>query len=142
MKRDRAIKYLTSAALIVAAALLLQAPLSLYREGVSRRAADPMAAIYTRERLLAALKPAGMALAVAAVLAAAGLALGGGKKEAPRPSPTGNMGDGMRPQSRSLARGMLFTMGLILTIAGCINGGAMDVLIKAIHLCAECIGLG
>ena len=142
MIKGKTVKYLTAAALIIAALLLLWGTLSLYREGVARRAADPLAALYTRESFLAALMPAAWALAAAAALTAAGLALGYGKEKAARIIPAGNMGDGMRPQIRSLIRGMLTAMGLILLLAGCLNGGAGDVLIKAIHLCAECIGLG
>jgi len=36
----------------------------------------------------------------------------------------------------------LFVLGLGLTVLGVGNGGAMDVLAKAIQICSECIGLG
>ena len=34
------------------------------------------------------------------------------------------------------------TLSIVLIITGIINGGARDVLIKAINICTECIGLG
>ena len=36
----------------------------------------------------------------------------------------------------------LFVLGLALTALGVANGGARDVLAKAIQICSECIGLG
>ena len=36
----------------------------------------------------------------------------------------------------------LFVLGLALTALGAANGGARDVLAKAIQICSECIGLG
>ena len=36
----------------------------------------------------------------------------------------------------------LFVLGLALVVLGILNGGAQDVLAKAIRLCSECIGLG
>ena len=39
-------------------------------------------------------------------------------------------------------RGAVFVIAVAFIIAGAINGGAHDVLIKAINICQECIGLG
>ena len=36
----------------------------------------------------------------------------------------------------------LFILGLALVVLGILNGGARDVLAKAIRICSECIGLG
>ncbi len=36
----------------------------------------------------------------------------------------------------------LFVLGLALVALGVTNGGARDVLAKAIQICSECIGLG
>ncbi|MBQ6273912.1 MAG: hypothetical protein IJK63_06765 [Oscillospiraceae bacterium] len=36
----------------------------------------------------------------------------------------------------------LFVLGLALVILGVLNGGARDVLAKAVRICSECIGLG
>ena len=36
----------------------------------------------------------------------------------------------------------LFSAAVLLTVLGVLNGGAMDVLAKAVKICSECIGLG
>lgn len=37
---------------------------------------------------------------------------------------------------------LLYAAALLLIVAGILNGGMRDVLIKAINICTECIGLG
>lgn len=37
---------------------------------------------------------------------------------------------------------LLYAAALLLITAGILNGGMRDVLIKAINICTECIGLG
>lgn len=39
-------------------------------------------------------------------------------------------------------RGALFVIAVVFIVLGIVNGGAKDVLIKAINICTECIGLG
>lgn len=46
------------------------------------------------------------------------------------------------PQKRTVIRAALLVAGMILVIIGAANGGAADVLGKAIRICTECIGLG
>lgn len=41
-----------------------------------------------------------------------------------------------------VARGIVFAVAVTFIILGIVNGGANDVLIKAINICTECIGLG
>lgn len=41
-----------------------------------------------------------------------------------------------------VARGIVFVVAVTFIILGIVNGGANDVLIKAINICTECIGLG
>lgn len=36
----------------------------------------------------------------------------------------------------------LFCVGILLVVLGVCNGGAGDVLTKAVKICSECIGLG
>lgn len=40
------------------------------------------------------------------------------------------------------ARIAVFFLGALFIVLGALNGGARDVLIKAINICTECIGLG
>ena len=41
-----------------------------------------------------------------------------------------------------VVRGIVFAVGVTFLVIGILNGGAHDVLIKAINICTECIGLG
>lgn len=41
-----------------------------------------------------------------------------------------------------LIRGALFVVCVLFLVAGVMNGGAKDVLLKAIKICTECVGLG
>lgn len=41
-----------------------------------------------------------------------------------------------------IARAALYAVALALTVAGVMNGGMRDVLVKAVNICTECIGLG
>lgn len=42
----------------------------------------------------------------------------------------------------NIARTVLFVLALFFLIIGVMNGGMRDVLVKAINICTECIGLG
>lgn len=41
-----------------------------------------------------------------------------------------------------VVRGIVFVISVTFIVLGIVNGGARDVLIKAINICTECIGLG
>ena len=41
-----------------------------------------------------------------------------------------------------IARAAVIILAAVFIIAGIVNGGALEVLIKAINICSECIGLG
>lgn len=41
-----------------------------------------------------------------------------------------------------ITRAVILTISIVFIVVGVINGGARDVLIKALNICTECIGLG
>lgn len=41
-----------------------------------------------------------------------------------------------------IVRGVVFAVAITFIVLGALNGGARDMLLKAINICAECIGLG
>ncbi len=41
-----------------------------------------------------------------------------------------------------LMRAVLYLAAVVFTVLGVLNGGMHDVLVKAIRICTECIGLG
>lgn len=46
------------------------------------------------------------------------------------------------PAKLCAVRLVVFALAIIMIISGFINGSADDVLIKAVNICMECIGLG
>ena len=120
MTKRKLFLILQSVLCVALAAWLGLIAVNLYLEGAKRRAADPLAAIYTPGLVAERLAPVVPLLVLALALTAVGLALGLGKGE---------------------ARGLLI-VAVALIIAGALNGGARDVLAKAISICTECVGLG
>ena len=43
---------------------------------------------------------------------------------------------------KNLLRGVIIALAVLLIVLGIANGGLWDVLVKAINICTECIGLG
>lgn len=43
---------------------------------------------------------------------------------------------------KTLLRAALLALAAALVLLGVFNGGAHDVLVKAVRICSECIGLG
>ena len=58
----------------------------------------------------------------------------------PRAEPATAKDDGKK--RLNILRGLVLAAALGLIVLGVMNGGARDVLIKAINICTECIGLG
>ena len=48
----------------------------------------------------------------------------------------------MRGRGIAAARICLLALAVLLLALGSLNGGARDVLAKAVKICSECIGLG
>ena len=48
----------------------------------------------------------------------------------------------MRGKPVKIIQGILFALAAALIAAGILNGGAGDLLAKAVLICTECIGLG
>ena len=46
------------------------------------------------------------------------------------------------PQRQKIVQAVVVVAAVLLIIAGICNGSALDVLIKGINICTECVGLG
>lgn len=133
---------------VVCVALVLMlcgAAVSIYREGLERRAEDPMAAIYSREVVAERLAPVMPLFCVGVGLALAGWILGVRDEGAEKPARGVKMSrkaDVMGARALNAVRAVIIVGAAALILAGIANGGARDVLYKAITICTECVGLG
>lgn len=114
---------------------LAAAVLALYREGMAARALDPLAPIFTPALVAARLRPL---LPLALTLAVLSLFP---TERVERTARVGRVEHRAFPQAGAL-RCVLLLAALALLAAGAVNGGARDVLGKAVKICTECIGLG
>ena len=133
--------------LLLAAALCFSV-LRVYCGGLARRAASGSAAVpvYDRESLKTALMinalPVFAVWLIAAVWAAAA---GAGRDKAPQmrgPVKSVRGKDDSWGRQVPAVRSVLLLAAAVLIILGILNGGLRDVLVKAVNICTECIGLG
>ena len=150
MKRTRAILIAITVLTLALCAALCASALSLYAEGLARRQASGSATepIFTREGAARRLRPvcplAALWLAVAAAAAVTGSLAPDRDTAAPRagrPALTPMKGCPETPRRIAL-RAALYAAALLLLALGLFNGGLNDVLVKAVNICTECIGLG
>lgn len=142
MKKRKIFLLLQSVLCIALALLLAAAALGIYREGLAEKAENPLAPIYTAERIAARGRVVLPLLLLTAGLALAGAALRIRDEEGLRPVKSGPVPIKARPAGEKVARLVLLLCALGLIALGVCNGGARDVLGKAIKICTECIGLG
>lgn len=140
----RKILLILQAAVCVLLTLLLAAgAVVICRDGLARKAQDPTESIYTPENTAAWFAAAVPLFVAFLVLLAAGLALGVRDPKADRPAQvSGPVKPETVPRHRGFLQAATVIAAILLIIAGILNGSAGDVLIKAIHICTECIGLG
>ena len=127
---------------IALAVILAAGAVVIYVDGAARRAENPLESIYTAEKAGQVLKvalPVFLVLLCALVISiAAGVKpkTGRAAKNAVRMKPQAE------PKHMNILRAVVMIAAVLLIIAGILNGGALDVLVKAINICTECVGLG
>lgn len=141
MNRHKWFLLLQSILCIALALLLALAAIRLCREGLAARAEDPLAPVFSREKVAACFRPLAPLFFVSVGVTALGLSLGVKDDTVRKPGAGGEL------QNRSAAGGgtlraflLLAAVGLIA--AGVFNGSARDVFGKAVKICTECVGLG
>ena len=141
MTRTRMYLILQAMACALLTALLAASAISIYLEGAARKTEHPLEPIYTRETVAEKLAPLAPLFFASIGLTAAGLVLGIKEEEkgssvlsAPKPL--------KRPAHPGAIQTVLILVALALIVAGVLNGSAWDLLVKAINICTECIGLG
>lgn len=130
------------ALLCAAAALtLVLSALTVYAQGISaRRAGDTLGWIFTPERVASWRVPVVAALVFCLLWAVIGWIAGmRGEEKRPLIRKIPVQGELKSPWA---ARGAALALGAAFLLIGIMNGGWRDVLVKAVNLCAECVGLG
>ena len=144
---------------ILAVILLTGAAIGIYGKGKAAKAEDPTAYIYTRESAVSAAAPGVFMLIAGFGFSIAGAVMGICDENDDKPASADACGDGMKraaeaqaaknPEKAAAWKGRMYKIRLavlvvsvICIIAGMVNGNMKDILIKAINICTECIGLG
>ena len=128
---------------IALAVLLAAGAVGIYVEGTARVAENPRESIYTAERAAEKLAPAVPLLIAAAALAVLGIALGAKDPKAGKPAGKAACAPpAAELKNAGVIRAAVVVAAAAFILAGVLNGSARDVLIKAIHICTECVGLG
>ena len=143
MKRNRILLILQAAVCVLLAVFLAAGAVCICRDGLARKAENPLESIYTPEdagKMFAAAVPLFAAFLLLLVI---GLVTGAKDRKADRPSdPAGPVKPEPGQKHRRIVQAAIVVTAVLLITAGILNGSAGDVLVKAIHICTECIGLG
>ena len=128
---------------ILLAAVLAAGAVRIYMEGSARKAADPLESIYTAEEVTRNLSAAVPLIANSVILLLMCLAVKVKDPDADRPAKAeGRMTPQEETKHQKIVQAVVVVAAVLLIIAGICNGSALDVLIKGINICTECVGLG
>ena len=128
---------------ILLAAVLAAGAVRIYMEGSARKAADPLESIYTAEEVTRKLFAAVPLIANSVILLLMCLAVKVKDPDADRPAKAeGRMTPKKETKHQKIVQAVVVVAAVLLIIAGICNGSALDVLIKGINICTECVGLG
>ena len=143
MTREKIFLIVQSVICILLAFLFAAGAISIWLDGSVRQADDPLEVIYTPENVAKKLAVAGPLLFAAIGMTLAGILLGVKDSKAEKRD-TKDRPVWHKSQLKNLAliRTALLAAAAGFIIAGIINGSATDMLIKAIKICTECVGLG
>ena len=140
--KKKILPILLSVCCILLPVVLASVAYAIYVDGAARRMENPLESIYTAEKagqvLIAAL-PLFLVLVcllVACIVTGVKPKTGGTAKNAVRIKPQAE------PKHVNILRAVVLIAAVLLIFAGIVNGGALDVLVKAINICTECVGLG
>ena len=139
MGKNRTVRAILSAATLGLCGALCWTTVDLYRAGLARRVQTGLATapIFTWEDTVSRAR---YILPALAVWLMAALIIG---EKTPKTPASGIVPTRQRaPRAPGWLRILLYAFAAALTVLGICNGGLRDVLVKAINICTECIGLG
>lgn len=143
-KLSKALRRALAAATLLVALALIWACADIYIKGnlpENIQNGVHLAPVFSREAVGLRLRALAPLFIVWAVLLIAALIFvhPAGDKKASKPRPAGPF-TAKRPGS--LVSAIILAAAIVFILLGVMNGGAEDVLIKAVNICTECIGLG
>ncbi len=152
-KIAKLIRLVSGLACIVFLLLLALGCLDIYIDGNSPENLDAggvhiapvfsVEAIAERAAVLTPILALCLLIVIAAAIALRILEKRGAASEKISPEGCRNMKEKLpRPKALRAVRAGILALGCVFIVLGVMNGGARDVLIKAINICTECIGLG
>ena len=151
MDKRKMLLYLQSALCILWVILMAAAAIRIYTTGLAYQAqGHPEAWIYTREKAVEAIGRYLPILLLAVISNIACVFLGVRDEDQDKPVRDPDLmeiykkeGNGEeRARKLKTARIAVFAVAVVFVIAGIMNGSMEDMLIKAVNICTECIGLG
>ena len=141
MDKRRVFLILQAGVCITLAILLAAGAVALYAEGSARKADNPLEPIYTAENVGEKLGQILPLILLFAGLLIAGILLSG--KDSGKPAKAdGPVYPKNEGKHSCLIRTVLVVAAVVFIVLGILNGSALDVLAKAIHICTECVGFG
>ncbi len=165
MDRKKIMLYIQSGLWVLWAVLMAAAAIHIYTEGLAYQAqGHPETWIYTREKAAAvfgAYAPV-LLLAVISTIACVVMGIKDEKQDQPvadpdlisiykaereaesvtEHGPDGKSASESAAKNIRIARLAVLVLAVIFVIAGIINGSMEDMIIKAVNICTECVGLG
>ena len=149
MTKQKVFLIVQSILCVLIAGLLAAGAVRIYLTGSAWQAAGhPADWIYTREKAAAVVVPALALILISLVMTIVGLYLGIRDEEAEKPArdveitPDFNKAGPEKLAKRTLIRRILLAAAVCFIVMGIFNGSMRDVLVKAIKICTECVGLG
>lgn len=144
MKKRKALSLAVTVLTALLCASLCASVLALYFSGARSRAesGSALTPIFTREavaRQLMWVYPVLGLWLIAVIAARIGQAERAWKKSLPPRTPMKTIKEA---PGKNVLRLVLFAAAGLFIVLGVLNGGLNDVLVKAINICTECIGLG
>lgn len=158
MDRKKLILYFQSALCVLWVVLMAAAAIHIYRDGLAYQAqGHPDAWIFTREKVTAAFGRYLPVLLLAVLTNIVGVVIGVRDENQDKPVADPDtialykkerengrdpVKEAAQKQRLRIARIAVLIVAVIFVIAGIINGSMEDMLIRAVNICTECIGLG
>jgi len=145
MKKSRIFLWTQAALCVLVWALLTAGAIGIYQEGRALRdAGGPTAWIFTREKVAERFGPIAPLAYGAGCLAVLGLLLGVRAEERRGPQERLERCPAVETETQrtNALRAALLALAVGLIVHGALNGSMRDVLVKAINVCTECVGLG